>query len=356
MKKSRRIIKIVLITSGALLVIFVIGSFMLINHFMKEYFNRSEQKKYSEYMRWADFEDFPRETVTFASGSETLTGYIYGKDKPAKGLVVISHGLGGYSEGYINETKYFVDNGFMVFAYDNTGSGASTGDSCIGLVQSALDLDSALTYVEQNAVFDGLPICLYGHSWGGFATTAVLNLDHDIAAVASLAGYNDSIQEMTYVGKSLIGSFAYVEKPFIWLTLRLTFGDKMNLTAAEGINRAVNTAVMIVQGDQDDFVGFDGPCIYANRDKITRTDVKYVLLEGREHGDLMMDYSEERLAYMEKLDAEYQEMLEQYQDEIPDEILKAWNDTIDKKLTSQLNTELFEDIVDFYMQAIAHRK
>ena len=168
------------------------------------------------------------------------------------------HGLGGYSEGYINETKYFVDNGFMVFAYDNTGSGASTGDSCIGLVQSALDLDSALTYVEQNAVFDGLPICLYGHSWGGFATTAVLNLTYDIAAVASLAGYNDSIQEMTYVGKSLIGlAFAYVEKPFIWLTLRLTFGDKMNLTAADGINRAVNTAVMIVQGDQDDFVGFD---------------------------------------------------------------------------------------------------
>ena len=58
--------------------------------------------------------------------------------------------------------------------------------------------------------------------------------------------------------------------------------------------------------------------------------MKYVLLEGREHGDLMMNYSEERLAYMEKLDAEYQEMLEQYQDEIPDEILKAWNDTIDK--------------------------
>ncbi len=48
----------------------------------------------------------------------------------------------------------------MVFAYDNTGSGASTGDSCIGLVQSALDLDNALTYVEQNPVFDGLPICL----------------------------------------------------------------------------------------------------------------------------------------------------------------------------------------------------
>ena len=45
MKKSRRIIKIVLIVVGVLLVVFVVVSFMLINHFMKEYFNRSEQKK-----------------------------------------------------------------------------------------------------------------------------------------------------------------------------------------------------------------------------------------------------------------------------------------------------------------------
>ncbi len=90
MKKSRRIIKIVLIVVGVLLVVFVVASFMLINHFMKEYFNRSEQKKYSEYMRWADFEDFPRETVTFASGGETLTGYIYGKDKPAKEVSALS--------------------------------------------------------------------------------------------------------------------------------------------------------------------------------------------------------------------------------------------------------------------------
>ena len=48
MKKSRRIIKIVLITSGALLVIFVIGSFMLINNFLKEYFNPSGHKNYYE--------------------------------------------------------------------------------------------------------------------------------------------------------------------------------------------------------------------------------------------------------------------------------------------------------------------
>lgn len=351
MKKKGRVIKIVLIVIGVLLVAFVIVSFVLINHFMKQYFNRSEQAKYSTEMRWADYEDFERETVTFPSGKETLTGYIYGQDN-TKGLVVVSHGLGSFSEGYISETKYFVDNGFMVFAYDNTGSGASTGESCIGLVQSALDLDSALTYVEENPVFDGLPICLYGHSWGGFATTAILNFDHDITAVASLAGYNDSLQEMTYVGKSLLGSFAYVEKPFIWLTLRATFGDRMSLTAADGINRAKHTAVMIIQGDLDNFVGFDGPCIYANRDKIKRDDVQFVLLEGREHGNLMMDHSAERLAYMEKIDAEYDQLSEQYGGEIPDEVEKVWNDTLDKELISKLDGELFEKIVDFYTEAI----
>ncbi len=344
--------KIILIVVGVLAVVFVAASFALINHYMKQYFNRSEKKKYSEYMRWEDYEDLDRETVTFPSGKETLTGYIYGKDNLSKGLVVISHGLGSDSEGYIAETKYFVDSGFMVFAYDNTGSGASTGESCIGLVQSVIDLDSALDYVEQNPVFGGLPICLYGHSWGGFATTAILNYDHDIIAVASLAGYNDSLEEMTYVGKSLLGSFVYVEKSFIWLTLRATFGDQMNLTATNGINRAKHTAVMIIQGDLDDFVGFDGPCIYANRDKVTRDDVEFVLLEGRDHNNLMMDRSPERLAYMEALNEEYDHILEQYQDEVPDEVKKEWSETIDKELTSRLDEELFERIVDFYMEAI----
>lgn len=352
MKKGGSLKRNILIIGGAIIVAFIAGSYIVINHFMKEYFDRTEQKKYSEYMRWADYEDFPRETVSFPSGNEMLTGYIYGKDNTSQGLVVISHGLSNYSEKYIGETKYFVDHGFMVFAFDNTGSGESTGDSCIGLAQSAVDLDNALSYIEGNPLFDGLPICLYGHSWGGYATTAVLNYDHDIAAVASLAGYNDCMEEMTYVGKSLVGPFIYAEYPFIWLTMRLTFGDKMDYTAADGINRATDTAVMIIQGDQDDFVGYDGPCIYTNRDKITNPKTEYVLLEGKRHNDLMMDYSEERQSYVNEISAEYSRLLEQYHGEIPDEVAKAWSEGIDKTLTSRLDEELIAEITEFYLKAI----
>lgn len=352
MKKYGDLKRNLLIVGGAVIAAFVSGSYILINHFMKEYFGRVEQKKYSEYMRWGDFEDFPRETVTFPSGSETLTGYIYGKDNTSQGLVIISHGLSKESEKYIGETKYFVDNGFMVFAFDNTGSGVSTGESCVGLAQSMIDLDNALKYVENNPVFDGLPICLYGHSWGGYATTAVLNYDHDIAAVVSLAGFNDCMEQMTYVGEKLVGPLVYVEYPFLWLTMRVAFGEKMDYTAADGINRANDTAVMIVQGDKDNFVAYDGPCIYANRDKITNPKTKYVVLDGRRHPDLMMDYSEERLNYVSRIEGEYAQMLAQYDGKIPDGVWKEWNDSIDKELMSRLNEGLMADITQFYMEAI----
>lgn len=355
-KRRRTTKKTVLMVVCILVAVYVIGSISIIEYFYYDYFHRAEQEYYSKYLRWEDYDNFERETVTFSSGKETLTGYIYGKDNISQGLVVVSHGLGSYSEKYIHETKYFVDNGFMVFAYDNTGSGASTGDSCVGLAQSMIDLDNALTYVEQNPVFAGLPICLYGHSWGGYATTAVLNYDHDIAAVASFAGYNDCLAQIVYVGKSILGPVVYAEYPFLWLTQYLTFGDKFGFTAADGINRATDTSVMIIQGDLDDFVGYDGPCIYANRDKITNPNTEFILLKDRDHNDLMMDHSTERLEYMAKIEEEYNRLSETYQGKVPDEVIQEWHAALDKDLTSQLDEELFADIVEFYQKAIARNQ
>ena len=39
----------------------------------------------------------------------------------------------------------------MVFAYDNTGSGASTGDSCVGLAQSMIEFGQC-PYVCRNRI------------------------------------------------------------------------------------------------------------------------------------------------------------------------------------------------------------
>ena len=128
-------------------------------------------------VRYADVAaDYPRQTVTFSSGSAQLTGWLYPAEDAAA-LVVIAHGLGADAEVYLPETMHFVDEGYSVLTYDATGTGASGGSGTRGLAQSALDLDAALTRAEQ----EDLPILLFGHSWGGYAAAAVLG-------GASLAG------------------------------------------------------------------------------------------------------------------------------------------------------------------------
>ena len=64
--------------------------------------------------------------LIFESGENTLRGYIYGAEN-TKGLVVISHGLGFDAEHYLPEVLYFVEHGWRVFSFDNTGTHESKG-------------------------------------------------------------------------------------------------------------------------------------------------------------------------------------------------------------------------------------
>ncbi|MCM1054417.1 MAG: lysophospholipase [Bacteroides sp.] len=143
-------------------------------------FSRTVLTDLTVYLRYSDVEDeYSRELLSFRSGENILQGYLYGAEN-TKGVVVICHGLGGGAEDYLAETLYFVDNGYRVFSYDNTGCYRSEGSNCIGLPQSVIDLDAALTYIEQEPRFNGLPLLLYGHSWGGYAVAAIFGYDHNI--------------------------------------------------------------------------------------------------------------------------------------------------------------------------------
>lgn len=73
-------------------------------------------------VRYADVAaDYPRQTVTFSSGSAQLTGWLYPAEDAAA-LVVIAHGLGADAEVYLPETMHFVDEGYSVLTYDATSN------------------------------------------------------------------------------------------------------------------------------------------------------------------------------------------------------------------------------------------
>ena len=312
-------------------------------------FGRAEISEYTGYYRYEDYADkYDREMIQFDSGGNKLTGYIYGDGN--QGLVVISHGLGGYSESYICETLYFVDHGYTVLGFDNTGSGRSEGEGTMGMAQSVIDLDAALDYVESDSRLSSLPVFLYGHSWGGYAVTAVLGLDHDITASVSVAGYNTPMEILSEFAENMISKpLVVIEYPFMWLNNKLTFGNMANLSAVDGINET-DTRVMIIHGTEDETIKINGASIISHKDEITNPNVEYKIMEGKGHNDLFVD--DEANKYIREKNEEYEKINKQYDGDIPDEILKDYYDNIDKSKTSKVSKQFMSDVNDFYQGAL----
>ena len=208
----------------------------------------------------------------FYSGENRLTAYIFGEDN-SKGLVVISHGIGGGASHFSREIAYFVDKGWRVFTFDKTGSYHSEGRGPRGLPQSALDLNAALEYIAAQSW--ELPIVLYGHSWGGYAVAAVLNFDHDICAVVSLAGFAEPNSMLFEAVRPIAGPVGYLIHPILLAHQRLHFGQYADLSAIEGINRS-GIPVMIIHGVDDTIVTYHRAGIIAHQERITNPNVIFV--------------------------------------------------------------------------------
>lgn len=236
---------------------------------------------YDYCFRRVDYEanerDYPRSAVYFMSAQNELSGYLYGEDN-SNGLVVVSHGRGASAEAYFREISYFVDHGWLVFAYNNTGTHLSEGDSTKGLSQSLLDLQAALDYLAEDTQLSKLPIVLYGHSWGGYAVTSILNYDYPISAVVSVAGF-DTPQKAIYdyaVCKAKF--FGAIGFPFFWSYHCFVFGENSNISATDGINHT-ETPVMIIHGTEDKTLRYDVSSIISCQEKIKNPKVIYITRE-----------------------------------------------------------------------------
>ena len=291
---------------------------------------------------------YPREELRFNSGRNRLQAFVYGKSND-RGLVIISHGLGNTADSYLPMIMYFVDKGWRVLAYNNTGVGGSEGKGIRGLSQSLVDLDAALTYVENSGEFNGLPVMLAGHSWGGFAVCAVLNYNHDVRAAVSFAGFNSCDEAISEVGVSWAGRSFYIISPQLWAIKKVLFGRAATLTAVGGINKA-GIPVMIVQSSNDRVVPANTTSIYAHRNKITNPNVEIVYLDGENAtGHSYVFGSKRQYAYMNRANtsgtadgAEHNNALKPH-----------WSEqtNFDKALANELDPDIMERVDRFFNNA-----
>ncbi|MGI6149351.1 MAG: alpha/beta hydrolase family protein [Limnochordia bacterium] len=352
--RKKRITRIAFLGVLTLAILFAALSMIGIKLIYSEQFGRFERpdRATTADMHHSDLAElYPQELVNFYSGPNRLQGYLY-HNPLSPGLVVVVHGLGGGADSYLPQIKYFLDQGWSVFAYDATGSYDSEGDGTRGFPQAVLDLDAALQFVASRADLKNLPVLLFGHSWGGYATANILHFDHEIAGIVSIAAPNSSMEIILEQGSQMLGSIMYTQRPFIWLYERLLFGKAAELTALAGLNKTTIPA-LIVHGTGDKVVDFYGSGIINKREQFTNPNIQYLILDDEErngHNNLLK--SMESIAYANQLNAELRAISEQYDGEIPYEVKREFFAKVDKDLFHEVNRELMDTINNFFLNCL----
>lgn len=349
--KKKRIFLIVLCLVTVLL---IIGDWALSVMVYKENFNRRFESYEPLMLYIDDFDGLQRTRYEFSSDKgQKLTGYMYSSGENQRGIIVMAHGFGGGGHNsYMDCANYFACHGYYVFAYDATGNDESGGEGVGGLPQGAIDLDNAVSFVEESGNFPNLPIALFGHSWGGYSACSVLTYHPEIKAVVECSGFNTSSDMFEIEGKKQAGNGIYMMMPFVKLYERIKYGGYASNTAIDGFS-ATEAAVMIVHSADDDVVpteyGYD---IYYEKYK-DNPRFRFIRLEDKGHNYVYNDtaYIDEFKAeldkWLETLDYDYNEA--ENKEQFAADRANYIEDNLDRdKWCNMLNSELFESFVSFY--------
>ncbi len=266
-------------------------------------------------------------------GRKKLRGLILDAGTNPKGLIVMTHGYGRTIEQYLPEGRYFACHGYKVLMFDGTGFGLSDGKWMRGLPQHVLDMRTVLVNIGKDAALSGLPLFLYGHSWGGFAADAVLNLGHfPVKGVVSVSAYNEALAVVRRVSKRRYGKMT----PWVLLIFEiyqiLFFGKNAFLTSGQGLAKQ-NCPALICHSKDDTIVPFNENYMEIYRCLKDRKNVQFLPLSGRNHN----------ITTFSRIDAAQRDCIRQ--------LKKAYSAEVEKKLwyyQEVIDETLMQQFVDFY--------
>ena len=323
------------------LILIIINIFMYIlsvyfyNLFFNIRYNTDSKIKFN----LEDFPNLKRDEYSFKSNNnQILTGYNYYYNKNnIKGIVILAHGFGAGSNIYMDCANYFAKNNYYAFLFDVTGTDESEGKSINGLPQGVIDLDYAISFVEKE--FKGLPIFLFGHSWGAYCATSVLKFHPEVKAVVSLSAFNRSLDLLKANSTKKLGILALIGINYIKIYELIKFGKYANLTSLSSLED-YKSKVMIIQSKDDIMVpekyGYD---IFYNKYK-DNPRFKFINLLDRGHikvyynNDSNLNKNYDNYFFNKQLSFKKEE-----NSKLPDNIYKS---------TNSLDEELFREIIEFY--------
>ncbi len=275
---------------------------------------------------------YPREEIRFPSGGNSLFGCVYRPKGESAGLVMVLNGMNSCIDRHLPEILCFVDSGFSVMTFENTGVDRSEGENTVGLSQARLDTAAAIAYVSADKALSKLPLVLYGHSLGGYAAAAALADSPEVRAAVCLAGFDSPNENMHYSAKKYVGILADLQYPFMCLQNFFLFGDKADLSAVSAINQS-QKPVMIIGGNSDETVPPE-ISILSKADKITNPNAVTLEITEEYRG-------EHSTLWLSRDAAKYL-----CESERPD----------DKQRANELDAAFMEKVTGFFREAISDRR
>lgn len=232
---------------------------------------------------------------SFFSGKWELYGSRYWvKGTKFKGLMVFFHGIGGGRTSYMRQIASCAQNGYLVYAYDNTGSMQSQGPGIYGLGQAVKDMRAFYSFLDQEEEAKGLKRYSMGHSWGGYVSMMSLESGHKVEKAVSFAGFVQPSLEYGFLAPILKNPFFMI---YLKIFLRKSLGNDGDLSVIPVI-KATSGSLFYIQGDKDTLVGYKEA--YKELEKAFKNDPKVTLLSrpGVGHGCFSSKDAEE---YREKV-------------------------------------------------------
>jgi hypothetical protein len=348
MKKSKRKIVVISILLTVVLVLFIILPFGASIGIYESVFG----ERYTTYEPLAfhvsDFDGLKAERYEFTSDKgQKLVGYrYYVSDERPKGVIVIAHGLGGGGHNsYMDSAYYFASNGYNVFAYDATGNDESEGNGTRGLPQGVIDLNYAISFVEDSAVFQGLPVMLFGHSWGGYAVCNVLNYHPEVKAVVAIAGFNRSSDLIRVQGVEMVGGVVNLLMPYVNAYEAMKFGKYAKTTALDGFKNS-NAGVYIVHSKDDTTVPMQYG--YESYYQEYADDARFHFVSYENRGHSYVYCSQEALDYIDAFNEKYFAYFQSHE-ATAESKAEYINQNLDRTVwLNLLDKELYGDILKFY--------
>lgn len=300
-------------------------------------------------------EDFPsmeqQQLTVIAVDGTPLACYLYTaaeSTQAARAVVVLSHGMWSSHQDYLTLIQYFVQQGYHVVAYDNTGHGQSGGKSGIGLPRAIQDLEKVLWKVAEYPPTKNLPLLLFGHSWGAYAVTAVLNADiPEIDAVAAISGFNTTGEVLPMIAKKSFPLTAPFMKRDFEKIEASKFGEYAQYTAVSGLNRFGGAAI-VMHGEEDETIPLEAS-IAAHKLDITNPYCIVDVLPGRGHSFI---FTQAATDYQLEIEQQYAELLRQNGGSLSDEKRTEFINQLDPFRAYEVDTAILKKIIFLFEGAL----